>query len=155
MVSEEDSELGFAAPAAARSSAVAVEPVKTTFSPELQALLDQTLDTLEKLEVVLALRAAGKPLSLAELALQLQVGQDVLRRVVDSVVASGIVERHDDDVLELRSGSWDPQLEEATRVYTTDPQGLMRAFTRIAMERIRGRAARTFADAFRIRKKGD
>ena len=129
--------------------------MKSNLSPELQELLDRTLHTLEKLEVVLALRAAKKPLSTADLAVELQVGEEVLRRVVDSVVASGILETTEGDILRLRSGSWDPQLEEAARVYADDPQTLMRAFTRIAMERIRGRAARTFADAFRIRKKGD
>ena len=129
--------------------------MKTNLSPELHALLEGTLDTLEKLEVVLVLRAAGTELSLAELAVQLQVGKEVLRRVVDSVATSGIIEANDRDILRILPGSWDPQIEEAARIYTDDPQTLMRTFTRIAMEQIRGRAARTFADAFRIRKKGE
>lgn len=124
-------------------------------SPELLALLDEHLDTLEKLEVVLTLRDAGKPLTLTDLARELQVGSEALRRVAMSVVESGIIEAFEDDVLRLRSGSWDPQLVEAAQVYSEDPKALMRVFTRIAMGRIRGRAAATFADAFRIRKKGD
>lgn len=122
-------------------------------SPELHELLDNKLDTFEKLELVLALRAAGKPLLLSDLALELQVGHDALRRVADGVAASGVI-LLDDDIVGLRSGSWDPLIEEAAKVYATEQKKLMRVFTRIAMERIRGRAARTFADAFRL-KKGD
>jgi hypothetical protein len=92
---------------------------------------------------------------LAELAVQLQVGREALRRVADEVVASGIVRALDDDCLQLMSGSWDPLLEEAALVHSAAPAKLVRVFTRIAMERIRGMAARTFADAFRLRKKGD
>ena len=129
--------------------------MKSKLSPQLQALLDEMLDTLEKLEVVLVLRAAGGTLSLTELALELQVGPDALRRVVDGVAAAGILEAGENDILRLRSGDWEPYLAEAADIFANDPQTLMRTFTRIAMERIRGRAARTFADAFRIRKKGD
>ncbi len=123
-------------------------------SPQLHALLEAKLDSFEKLEVVLTLRAAGRPMSLTELARELQVGTEALQRVVDGVVASGIV-ASDDDLFALRSGSWDVLVEEAAHLHQHHPQQLMRAFTRIGMEKIRGMAARSFADAFRLRKKGD
>jgi DNA-binding IclR family transcriptional regulator len=129
--------------------------VSRDLSPELYALLSAKLDTFEKLELVLALRAARAPLTLADLALQLQVGREALRRVLDDVVDSGLLEPSGADAFRLLPGRWDPQLEEAAVIHAAEPTKLMRAFTRLAMERIRGMAARTFADAFRIRKKGD
>jgi predicted transcriptional regulator len=129
--------------------------VISPLSPELHALLESKLDTFEKLEVVLTLRAAGRPMSLNEVAHELQVGPEALQRVTDSVVASGIIVRSEDDLFALRSGPWDVLVDEAARLHQRQPQQLMRALTRIAMERIRGMSARTFADAFRIRKKGD
>jgi hypothetical protein len=128
--------------------------VSTPLSPELHALLESKLDTFEKLEVVLTLRTAGSPLTLTQLAHELQVGTEALQRVTDSVVESGIIAQSDDNLFALRSGTWDPLIEEAAHLHQHHPQQLMRAFTRIGMERIRGMSARTFADAFRIRKKG-
>lgn len=124
-------------------------------SPELLTFLDRKLDTYEKLELVLVLRAAGSPMTLADVAVQLQVGPDALRRVVKEVAASGVIDAHQDDQIRLRPGPWDPLMAEAAQLLATEPNRLLRALTRIAMERIRGRAARTFADAFQLRKKGD
>ncbi len=129
--------------------------MSSILSPELHALLESKLDTFEKLEVVLSLSAAGRPLTIGELAHELQVGRDVLQRVADSVVDTGIIVRSDDEAFSLHSGRWDAAIAEAARLHASQPQLLMRAMTRIAMERIRGMSARTFADAFRIRKKGD
>lgn len=124
-------------------------------TPDLHALLESKLDTFEKLELVLALRAANKPLTVAELALELQVGREALRRVAADVVETGIAELLEGDTVGLRSGSWDLLIQEAAGIYEREPARLMRAFTRISMAKIRGMAARTFADAFRFRKKGD
>ena len=129
--------------------------VTTEPSTELLVLLDAKLDTFEKLELVLALRDAGTPMTLAEMALHLQVGREALRRVADEVASSGMIDASHDDVLHLRHGHWDPLLDEAAHCFANEPSKLMRALTRIAMARIRGMAARTFADAFRIRRKGD
>ncbi|MBA3498885.1 MAG: hypothetical protein H0T65_00830 [Deltaproteobacteria bacterium] len=91
---------------------------------------------------------------MADMALHLQVGREALRRVADEVAATGMIDASQ-DVLQLRPGGWDPLLDEAARCFASEPTKLMRALTRIAMARIRGMAARTFADAFRIRRKGD
>jgi hypothetical protein len=129
--------------------------VTTELAPELYELLDEKLDSFEKLELVVALRSSGREMTLAELALQLQVGREALRRVAEEVVSSGMIDMTEDDVLRLRPGRWDSLIDQAAHVTAHEPSKLMRAFTRIAMARIRGMAARTFADAFRIRKKGD
>lgn len=122
-------------------------------SPELLELLEAKLDTFEKLELALALRAAGKAETLTELALELQVGREVLRRVAETVITTGIIEACDEDSLRLRSGPWNPLLDEAAAAYAADPRKLMRLYTRIAMQKIRGLSARTFADAFLLKKK--
>jgi hypothetical protein len=127
--------------------------VSSELSPDLYELLADKLDSLEKLEIVLTLRAAARPISTADVATQLQVGHDALRPVIDHVVASGMAQMSDRGLV-YRPGTWDPVLDEAAQVYANDPTKLMRAFTQIAMHRLRGMAARNFADAFRIRKKG-
>lgn len=126
----------------------------TDLSPELIGLLESKLDTYEKVELVLALRAAGAPMTMTDLAMELQVGRDALRRVADEVVASGMIDSVPEDSLHYRPGEWDSVLDEAAHVFAKETNKLLRALTRIGMERIRGLAARTFADAFRIRKKG-
>jgi hypothetical protein len=123
-------------------------------SHSLHVLLDRKLDTFEKLELVLVLRAAGKPLTMSELALQLQVGRDVLRRVAEEVAATGVVELMDDDAVRFNAGTWEGEIAEAANLYATEPTTLIKVLSRISMERIRSLAARTFADAFRIRKNG-
>ena len=127
--------------------------LSTELSQDLQSLLERALDTFEKLELVLVLRGAAGPLSISDLAVQLQVGRDALRRVAVDVADSGIVEMVDGDAVRLRPGTWDSPIAEAAAIYETDPTRLMRCLSSIAMEKIRGLAARTFADAFRIRKK--
>jgi len=54
----------------------------------------------------------------------------------------------------LVPGSWEPQIAEAERLYAADPTKMLKVLSSVAMQRIRGMAARTFAEAFRIRKKG-
>jgi len=125
-------------------------------SQRLQLLLERKLDTFEKLEIVLVLRAAGTSLTMSELAVQLQVGRDVLRRVAEEVAASGVIELIDGDAVRLEPATWEAELAEAEHIYETQPTTLINVLSRIAMQRIRSLAARTFADAFRIRrKKGD
>lgn len=122
-------------------------------SHSLHVLLDRKLDTFEKLELVLVVRAAGTPLTMSELAMQLQVGRDVLRRVAEEVAASGVVELIDGDAVRFKEGTWEPDIAEAAKLYATEPTTLIKVLSRISMERLRSRAARTFADAFRIRRK--
>jgi DNA-binding GntR family transcriptional regulator len=119
----------------------------------LLALLDAKLDTFEKLEVVLALHAAGSPLTMTELAVELQVGRDVLRRVAEDVADSGLVEMVEGDAVRMLPTSHDAEIAEAAAIYLVDRSVLLHELSRIAMDRIRGLAARTFADAFRIRRK--
>ena len=121
-------------------------------SPRLHELLEASLDSFEKLEVVLTLRAVERPMSVAELARELQVGTDALQRVVDGVVTTGVVARAEDDLVTLRAGSWTVLIDEAAALHRRAPQQLRSVFDRIAREKIRERSSRSSATAFRLRK---
>jgi hypothetical protein len=110
-------------------------------SQELHALLHDKLDTFEKVELVLHLRAATNPLTVDDLALELQVGRVALRRVAGEVAATGLVELADDRV-QLVPGAWDPLLAELATLYADDPAQLLHILTRITMLEIRNRTVR-------------
>lgn len=127
-------------------------------SPALRRLLEKRLDTFEKLEIVLALRDAdNRELKIEQLARELQIGSDVLRRIVTALVGTGLVEETGGDTVRLAAnGSELPVLEEASKLYLEDRTQIVALFSSIALDRIRGMAARSFADAFKIgKKKGD
>lgn len=125
-------------------------------SAELRALLDAKLDTLEKLEIALALRVAPeRSASVDALARQLQVGPGVLGQVANEIARTGVVVVRDDTVTLVLDGPDAQLLDSAAVLYKDNRPEMARLFTMIAMDRIRQRAARTFADAFQLRKKKD
>lgn len=125
-------------------------------SSGLRALLDAKLDTLEKLEISLALREApAKTASIETLARQLQVGPGVLGQVVDDIARVGVVVVNEQLVTLVLDGANDPLLDEAAMLYKENRHGMARVFTMIAMDRIRRAGVRTFANAFQFRKRKD
>lgn len=119
-------------------------------------MLDAKLDTLEKLEISLALRAAPeRSASIDVLARQLQVGAGVLGQVVNEIARAGVVVVKDQTVTLVLDGPDAELLDAAGVLYKDNRSEISRLFTMIAMDRIRRRAARTFADAFQLRKKKD
>ncbi|MDQ3365956.1 MAG: hypothetical protein M3680_11065 [Myxococcota bacterium] len=133
------------------------EPVPTASppSPGLRRLLETKLDTFEKLELALVLRdAPDRTGALAELARQLQVGVDVLKRVATELVRVDLVDLRADDTLHLIAGARELELiGEGAALYAQDRQEVIILLSTIAMARIRSLAARSFADAFNLRKK--
>lgn len=127
------------------------------FSPSrsLRRLLETELDTFEKLEIALLLFRSDRPLSVEELAVQLQVGHEVLGRVAADLARTGIV------MLDQARGVVTLQTDDATRrdlaeaaqLFEQDRPGMFQLMTRVAMDRLRSMSARTFADAFQLRKK--
>lgn len=127
-------------------------------SPALRRLLEKRLDSFEKLEIVLALRdAENHELTIEQLARELQIGSDVLRRITTALVGTGLVEESGPDRVRLIANGADvPTLDEASKLYLEDRTEIVGLFSSIALDRIRGMAARSFADAFKIgKKKGD
>jgi hypothetical protein len=124
-------------------------------SPALRRLLESKLDTVEKLELVLMLRDAATPLR--DAALRLQVGEEVLRRVVDEVVRARLVEviAPDDQLRLLATADELDAIEEAAQIYSENRGRMTALFSAIALDRLRSMGARAFADAFAFRKKKD
>jgi hypothetical protein len=117
-------------------------------------LLDAKLDTLEKLEISLALRdAVERTSTIDDLARHLQVGPGVLGQVVGELKRAGVVAVTGDSVTLLLDGTDGPLLAEAELMYHRRPGDFVRLFSAIAMHRIRRMAARSFSDAFQLRKK--
>ena len=124
-------------------------------SDELRRLLAAKLDTYEKLELVVVLsRRDDREQSVAELARELQVGPDVLRRLAADLVRTGLVETTPEDTLRLIASVEESKIiAEGAELYASDPSKVIGLLSTIAMDRIRGMSARSFADAFSLRKK--
>jgi len=122
-------------------------------SPALRRLLETKLDTFEKLELVVVLsKRPGMTATFDDVARELQVGSDVLRRVAADLARSGLVELEGDQVTLTPA---DGELQMIAEGAQLEPRAVMRLLSSIALDRIRGMAARSFADAFTLRKKKD
>lgn len=123
-------------------------------SPGLYRLLERKLDTYEKLEVVVLL-SRGPDALVPDLARELQIGEDVLRRVAADLARTGLVEVEDDRLRLTASAEELPFVKEGAELYASDRGKVISLLSAIAMDRIRSLAARSFADAFTLRKKKD
>lgn len=121
----------------------------------LAKLMESKLDTLEKLELVIMLHEAGAPVSVTDAARELQIGTDVLRRMALQVQRTRLLTVKE-DLLQLTSRDGELQaIQSAHEIYRGHRHILIERLSAIAMNRLRSMAARSFADAFRIRKKDD
>jgi hypothetical protein len=122
----------------------------------VRRLLEGPLDSFEKLEIVIALRAAqAMTSSVKELSKKLQMPVDVIERTVEELVRGKYVEVAGGLTrLILKSEDLVP-IDELVALYDSDRILVVRTLSEIAMDKIRGMAARTFADAFHLRKKKD
>ncbi|MGE0547884.1 MAG: hypothetical protein AB7O24_02675 [Kofleriaceae bacterium] len=123
-------------------------------SRELLDMLETKLDSLEKLELVLALRdAPNVTSSVNELAATLKFAPEILRQVADEISSALVVSEN--DVVRLVIHRDDPVLVEAARLHGESRHQMLGLLSTIAIDRIRRMAARAFADAFHIRGKKD
>ncbi|MGH7337616.1 MAG: hypothetical protein ACREI7_08565, partial [Myxococcota bacterium] len=120
-------------------------------SDRVRRLLRGPLDSFEKLEIVLALRARGSDPVLPD-ALESLVGtpMHVLGAALDELVAEGIVERRADGAAGISPASDPVALEELADAWSNARAAVLGAMTARAVERIRASAARAFADAFKL-----
>ena len=119
---------------------------------EAQELLVDTIETFEKLEVV-RLLARVEPQSIDAMAVPLAMSPPNVRETLRELEAHGIVR---EDAAGWRLDPRSPKYaatRELIRIYEQDRVGVMNRMTKIALERIRVNAARTFADAFVLRSK--
>ena len=120
---------------------------------EASRLLDR-LESYEQLHVVVRVATDPGGRWTVERLAEGQDGVDV-DSIVDDLVDDGVLARHPDGSVALAA---DPRLAEAAagllRSWREDPLPILQALTDRAMERLRSATARTFADAFVVRRKG-
>lgn len=127
-------------------------------TPQLTAaarrLLDVMLNSFEKLEITIALhRTASHASSVSELSTKLGLASHIVERGVDELVRAGAVQLVD-GVARLTLDAKDiPAMDEIAVIYDDDRLLVVRTLTEISMDKIRGMAARAFADAFQLRRK--
>lgn len=114
------------------------------------------LNSFEKLEVTIALyRADTHTLSAAELDTKLQLSSNLVERGIDELARAGVVQVSNEFVRLTIDPRDLPALGEIAELYEEDRLLVVQTLTEISMDKLRGMAARTFADAFRIRRKNE
>jgi len=123
---------------------------------EAQELLVDTIETFEKLEVVRAL-ARRAPRTTEQLVDELVLPIDVARDTLRALRGKNILVEQPAGWIINPKGPRHAAVLALVQAYDQDRVGVLNRMTKIALERIRADAARTFADAFvvRPRKKED
>lgn len=122
----------------------------------MRLLLETKLDTYEKLELVVVLSKRDRMVgTFTELARELQVGDDVMKRLANDVARAGLVELDGEEVRLIAAPTVLETIAEGAQLSESDPRKMVSLLSSIALDRIRGMAARSFADAFTLRKKKD
>jgi hypothetical protein len=117
-------------------------------------LLLGPIDSFEKLDLILALRHADDAAQRLD-ALETRSGapSTVLTRALDELVGAGVVAQ--------RAGGWvlapdcdRHAIDELVEAWASNRTAVLNVMTHHSLERIRASAARTFADAFTLRRGG-
>jgi hypothetical protein len=119
----------------------------------VRKLLEQRINSIEKLEIVSTLGPPGSTLTLLQLEGALPIARGELQQAVAELTSDGIVVTSAGSY-QIAAG-YAAEVEDLMTRYHEDRVVVLSTLTAIAMDRIRGMAARTFADAFVLRKKGD
>jgi hypothetical protein len=123
-----------------------------SIEPDVQAarkLIDEVIDTFEKLEIVLHVHRTGlSVINTREIAEAISLSVDEVEKCVKTLRAQRVFEQN---------GPWGASLTALVDLYEDDRLEVLNYMTKKALARVRQDAARTFADAFVIkpRKKGD
>jgi hypothetical protein len=129
-----------------------VTPWLTT---ELLRLLDEVLDSVEKVEIAWYLTEAGTPLPAPELQARAQLDGETMRAAMADLARDRVIAMRGGPVptVQLAARARRPDFEALMRLYAADRPVVMAALASISMSRIRSMAARTFGEAFVLRKK--
>lgn len=124
--------------------------------PDARALLRTQLDSSEKLELLSALRSAGRPMSVAEIERACRLAAQTVREVLGSLTELSIIERDEAGLhFHMAATVRLPAFETLMSVYEADRSVVLSTLSAHAMERIRDMAARTFAEAFVANKRAE
>jgi hypothetical protein len=117
--------------------------------------LDKYLDSLEKLELLRHMRAAGQAIARSDLEAVFSWGDDMILTITRELLHDGLLEEPPDGPDQLRLGPLALTSTFGTIMssYELDRVVVISALSSIAMGRIRNMAARTFADAFVLKKR--
>ena len=122
----------------------------------LRALLETTLDSFEKLEIVRTLLASGRAMSQSQLEDGCGLSSELIEDALPGLLRARLVERDVvDRGIRLGIASQDPRFVALMQLYNEDRAGVLAVLSSAVMQRLRSMAARAFADAFVIRKKRD
>jgi hypothetical protein len=116
--------------------------------------LEEYLDSLEKLEFMHHVRMTREA-ARSDLKTAFPLDDEMVRTMTRELVQCGLLERSPDnpDMLRLGPLSLSPTCETIMAAYETDRVVVLSALSSIAMGRIRNMAARTFAEAFVLKKR--
>lgn len=124
-------------------------------TPEIQRLLETTIDSFEKLEIVRCLwRRETAPWSIERLGERVGTSPDHIATSLDELTGAGVVRAtvRGREYAAAKGGAHDGLIVQLLTLYEEDPLAIMRVINEIAVQRIRSMAARTFADSFLMRR---
>jgi predicted transcriptional regulator len=128
--------------------------LNATLSPSLRRLLEEHIDSFEKLHVVVEMqRSRDHSHSIAKLAAATSMDRHEIRTAVDDLVRARLLEPNGAGYCLPSDPTTASVLEELATMYETDKSVLVIAIAEISMHRLRSLAGRAFAEAFVIRKK--
>jgi len=128
----------------------------TTLPHAVHELLENRIDSFEKLELVLALAQAPRAtLSIEELSRALTLSREDIRQVANELRGASLVHVTTNSELQLLPPTQREHtaIEQLVAAYREDRFAVVQAMAEISLARIRGLASRAFADAFIIGKK--
>jgi hypothetical protein len=119
---------------------------------ELRSLLATVIDSFEKLELAWHLAKRDRPVPETELQQRVQLDGTAFREAIDDLALAQVIVRNDDSI-GLGPRAETPEFESLMQLYAEDRLAVISALMSISIDRIRSMAARSFADAFVLRKK--
>lgn len=99
--------------------------------------------------------AAARTQSPRELAARVQLPIDLVERALDDLVRARFVELAGGLARLTIPANLVPDVQALVELYATDRILIVRTLSELALGRVRGMAARAFADAFVLRKKSE
>ncbi|MEO8699366.1 MAG: hypothetical protein ABI867_04955 [Kofleriaceae bacterium] len=132
---------------------------------KVRKFAERHLDSFEKMQIALALFRGAGPQTVAALSRLCELEVDEVRKHAEALERSGLLTLDSaetgrmggaGEILQLTpKGEEGAALNDLAQLYDDDPLLVYKLLTNIAMQRIRGMAARTFADAFKLRRGKD
>ncbi|HEY6176458.1 MAG TPA: hypothetical protein VIX73_18505 [Kofleriaceae bacterium] len=119
---------------------------------EVRALLETALDSIEKFEIMQALRAAGRAMSPADLGAACHLGSEVVEDALVDLETANLITREGDGGVRPGRGCTDPRFAHLMQLYMDDSASVLATLSSVAVQRIRSMAATAFADAL-VRKR--